>query len=140
MRHFWRVCISGVVLAVDVLLLLGPRYCSGTFVLSFIFFFWLCASVVPLGWSVVAETGCNWYLLILIYFFYRKIERCHNLSVFSVGVSFLLEHQGSYKAGMREYILKHNGSACDSSATVPSQKKGKKICVTTTLGCRVPHR
>jgi hypothetical protein len=26
------------------------------------FFFWLCASAVPLGQCVVAEAGCNWYL------------------------------------------------------------------------------
>jgi hypothetical protein len=40
--------------------------------LSFLFFFWLCASVLPLGCCVVAETRCNWYLLILIYTLYRK--------------------------------------------------------------------
>jgi hypothetical protein len=27
---------------------------------------------VPLGWCVVAEAGCNWYLLILIYSLYLK--------------------------------------------------------------------
>jgi hypothetical protein len=30
------------------------------------------ASVLPLGYCVVAEVGCNWYLLILIYSLYKK--------------------------------------------------------------------
>jgi hypothetical protein len=32
------------------------------FFLVFSLFFWLCASVMPLGQCVVAEAGYNWYL------------------------------------------------------------------------------
>ena len=46
---------------------------AGLLFLSFLFSFWLYASVLPLGCCVVAETRCNWYLLILIYSLYRKI-------------------------------------------------------------------
>jgi hypothetical protein len=31
-RRFWRVFISGVILVVDVLLLLGLGYCGGNFI------------------------------------------------------------------------------------------------------------
>jgi hypothetical protein len=40
--------------------------------LSLFFIFWLGASVLPLGYCVVAEAGCNWYLSILIYSLYQK--------------------------------------------------------------------
>jgi hypothetical protein len=43
---------------------------SGTFL--FLFFFLMCASGLLLGYCVVAEVGCNWYLMILIYYLYRK--------------------------------------------------------------------
>jgi hypothetical protein len=58
---------------VVVLLLLGLEYCSGSFIfiISFILF-WLCAFVLSLGYYVVAEAGCNWYLSILIYSLYQK--------------------------------------------------------------------
>jgi uncharacterized membrane protein len=32
----------------------------------------LYASVILLGHCVVAEAGCNWYTMILIYFFYEN--------------------------------------------------------------------
>jgi hypothetical protein len=59
---------------VVVLLQLGLECCSGSFsfFLSFFFFFWLCASVLLLGYCLVVEAGCNWYHSILIYFLYRK--------------------------------------------------------------------
>jgi hypothetical protein len=46
---------------------------SRLFFLSFFCLFWLGASVLPLGYCVVAEAECNWYLSILIYSFYKKI-------------------------------------------------------------------
>jgi hypothetical protein len=46
---------------VDVLLLLGLEYRSGTF-------FVLGASVLLLRYCIVAKAGCNWYLFIVIYF------------------------------------------------------------------------
>jgi hypothetical protein len=60
---------------VDVLLLQGLEYRSGAFLFLVSFFiFWLGASVLPLGYCVVAEAGCNWYLSILIYSLYQKNE------------------------------------------------------------------
>jgi hypothetical protein len=32
------------------------------------------APVLPLGYCIVAEAGCNWYLSILIYSLYQKIN------------------------------------------------------------------
>jgi hypothetical protein len=61
---FWRCWTFGVVLVVLVLLLQGIYHCSGAFSFSVILLlFLLCASVLPLGHCVVAETGCNWYRL-----------------------------------------------------------------------------
>jgi hypothetical protein len=54
------------------LLLLGLEYHVFFFLVSFVFF-WLGASVLPLGYCVVAEAECNWYLSILIYSLYKKI-------------------------------------------------------------------
>ena len=54
---------SGAVLVVVALLLQELELCSGTFLFFFsILLFWLCASVGPFGFGVVAEAGCNWYL------------------------------------------------------------------------------
>jgi hypothetical protein len=60
-----------------VLLLQGIYHCSGPFSFSVILlFFWLCASVLPLGHCVVAEAGCNWYRLdINIYSLSKKYGR-----------------------------------------------------------------
>jgi hypothetical protein len=56
-------------------LLLGLEYHSGSFLFLVSFFlFWLGASVLPLGYCIVAEAGCNWYLSILIYSLYRRIN------------------------------------------------------------------
>jgi hypothetical protein len=63
---------------VNVLLLLGLEYCSGSFL--FIVFFWLDPSVLPLGYCVVGKAGCNWYLSVLINSLYRKKERDSPLS------------------------------------------------------------
>jgi hypothetical protein len=74
-RRFWRRWISGAVMVVFGPLVQGLDHCSGTFFYVILFsFFWLCASVVPLGHYVVAEAGCNWYhlVLILIYTLYLK--------------------------------------------------------------------
>jgi hypothetical protein len=60
-RCFWRTRTSGVVLVVFGLLLQGLGHCSKTFIFSSSFF-WLCASVLLLGYCVVAEAECNWYL------------------------------------------------------------------------------
>jgi hypothetical protein len=58
---------------VDVLLVLGLEYRSGSFIFLVSFFiFWLGASILPLGYCIVAETGCNWYVSILIYSLFRK--------------------------------------------------------------------
>ena len=48
---------------VVVLLLLRLEYRSGTFIFfSYFSLVWLCASVLPLWYCVVAEAGCIWYL------------------------------------------------------------------------------
>jgi hypothetical protein len=62
---------------VDVLLLLGLEYHSETFVFLVFFLFWMSASVLPLGYCIVAEAGCNLYLSILIYSLYKK--KCHHM-------------------------------------------------------------
>jgi hypothetical protein len=42
----------------------GIDLCSGNFLLcNSSSFFWLCASILPLGKYIVAEVDCNWYLL-----------------------------------------------------------------------------
>jgi hypothetical protein len=48
-----------------VLLLRGNYHCSWTFLFycNSSFLFGLCTSILPLGYCVVTETGCNWYLL-----------------------------------------------------------------------------
>jgi hypothetical protein len=51
---------------VDVLLPLRVEYRSGAFyLLVFFLFIWMYASVLPLGYCIVAEARCNWYLSIL---------------------------------------------------------------------------
>jgi hypothetical protein len=63
-RRFWRRWISGAVMVVFGPLIQGLDHCSGTFFYVILLsFFWLCASIVPLGHYVVAEAGCNWYHL-----------------------------------------------------------------------------
>jgi hypothetical protein len=58
---------------VDVLLLQRLEYTvAGLFYVLVFPFFWSCASVLPLGYCVVAEAGYNWYLSILIYSLYQK--------------------------------------------------------------------
>jgi hypothetical protein len=47
------------------------EYSSGSFFLVS-FFFWPCVSILPFGYCVVAEAGCNWYISILIYSLYKK--------------------------------------------------------------------
>jgi hypothetical protein len=71
--HFWRVWSSCVVLVVVVLLLLGLEHRSGCFIFL-VSFFWLCASILPLGYCIVVEAGCNWYNLdINIYSLSKKM-------------------------------------------------------------------
>jgi hypothetical protein len=60
---------------VDVLLLLGLEYRSGSFIFLVSFSF-LVMCILTVGNCVVAEAGCNWYLSILIYSFYQKNMRC----------------------------------------------------------------
>jgi hypothetical protein len=46
-----------------VLLFQEMDLCSEIFLFcNFSLFFWLCASFMPLGYDVVAEAGCNWYI------------------------------------------------------------------------------
>jgi hypothetical protein len=69
--------ISVVVWVMLVLLLQGMNHSIGTFLFcNSSFFFWLCASVLPLGHYVIAEAGCNWYPLdINIYSLSKKKKR-----------------------------------------------------------------
>lgn len=60
-------------MVVDVLLLLRLEHRRGTFCFLILFFiFWLGASVLPLGYYVVVEGGCNCYLPDINILFYRK--------------------------------------------------------------------
>jgi hypothetical protein len=62
-----------------VLLLQGTDHCSRTFLFFVFFLFWMCVSVVPLGYCVVAEAEYNWYLLNNnIYFLLKKATRARN--------------------------------------------------------------
>jgi hypothetical protein len=61
---------SFAVLVVVILLLLRFEYRSETSFISFLFL--LCVFVLLIGYSIVAEAICYWYLLILIYFLYLK--------------------------------------------------------------------
>jgi hypothetical protein len=56
----------------------GIDHYSGTFFNSS-FFFWLCASVIPLEQCVVAEAGYNWYL--------RDIITCFLLKKYMISTS-----------------------------------------------------
>jgi hypothetical protein len=57
---------------VDVLLLLGLKYCSRSF-LFLVSFSFLAGSIRTVIWyCVVGEAKCNWYLLILINSLYQK--------------------------------------------------------------------
>jgi hypothetical protein len=63
-------------MVVDVLLLLGMEHRSGTFCFLVLFFIvWLGASVLSLGYYVVAEARCNWYLLDINIFPLSKKKR-----------------------------------------------------------------
>jgi hypothetical protein len=86
-RHFWRFWSLGVVLVVIVSLLLGLEYRSGFYFFSFFSFLWMCVSVLPLRYCIVADAGCNWYLLILINSLYQKTKthfcECHIMIIHS---------------------------------------------------------
>jgi hypothetical protein len=60
------------------MLIQGPKQRSGTFLFRLLLLFWLCASVLPLGYCVVADAGCNWYLHDINIFPLSK--KCRNLS------------------------------------------------------------
>jgi hypothetical protein len=38
-------------------------HCSGIFLFDNSSYFWLCVSIMPLEHCVIAEAGCNWYLI-----------------------------------------------------------------------------
>jgi hypothetical protein len=55
------------------MLLQGLEFRIRTFFFSFFFLFiWQCASVLPLGYCVVANPECNGISMLLIYFIYQK--------------------------------------------------------------------
>jgi hypothetical protein len=77
---------------VDVLLLLGLEYHSGSFIFLVSFSIsWLRAFVLPLGYCIVAEARYNWYLSILIYSLYKKSFQV-SLGKAKVAI-YLLENQ-----------------------------------------------
>jgi ethanolamine transporter EutH len=65
LHHFWRYWSSSVVLVVDVLLLLGLKYRSGSFV--FLIFFRFLDVCIH---TAITEALYNWYLSILIHSLY----------------------------------------------------------------------
>jgi hypothetical protein len=71
----FRCCLGGVCAAS-----IRTGTLTGLLFFSFFFSFWLCASVLPLGYCVVAEAGCNWYLHdINIFLLSKKLNQKRNI-------------------------------------------------------------